>query len=183
MSQMLVSRMAGWPTQVYREYDPPYEAEKEPVKVMSYATIVYLIGSLRNPEIPIIATALRKVGLEVVDDWYAAGPEADARWQEYEEGRGHSYTQALEGLHADHVFRFDKYHLDRCHGVILALPAGKSGHLEFGYAKGCGKWGLILLDSQEPNPRFDIMYKFADGVYTTLDGLVAATQERMEVPF
>ncbi len=124
---------------------------------------IYLIGSLRNPAIPEIARQLRVEGFDVFDDWYAAGPEADDYWQKYEQNRNHSYEQALSGYAAQHVYQFDKRHLDRCDIGILALPAGKSGHLELGYMIGTGKPGLILLD-KEPE-RFDVMYNFATGIF------------------
>jgi hypothetical protein len=124
---------------------------------------VYLIGSLRNPRVPEIAAGLRKLGVHVFDDWYAAGPEADDYWQKYEQGRGRDYKAALEGFAARHVFNYDKDHLDSADAAILVLPAGKSSHLELGYVLGQGKPGWILLDG-EPE-RFDVMYKFASGVF------------------
>jgi len=124
---------------------------------------IYLIGSLRNPAIPEIARQFRVEGFDVFDDWYAAGPEADDYWQKYEQNRNHSYEQALSGYAAQHVYQFDKHHLDRCDIGVLALPAGKSGHLELGYMIGKGKPGFILLDKQPE--RFDVMYNFATGVY------------------
>ena len=54
--------------------------------------------------------------------------------------------------------------------MVLVCPAGKSGHLEFGYAIGRGTPGLILLDDPE---RWDVMYQFADGVTDDEDELVA----------
>ena len=54
---------------------------------------------------------------------------------------------------------------------MLVLPAGKSGHLEAGYLIGQGKPVYILL-AGEPE-RFDVMYNFAAGVYTSLDELIA----------
>lgn len=131
---------------------------------------VYLIGSLRNPKIPEIANKIREAGFEVFDDWYAAGPEADDKWKEYEQGRGRSYDEALNGHAATHVFQFDKRHLDDSDAVVLALPAGKSGHLELGYCLGRGTPGFILLE--EGSDRWDVMYKFADGVYNHLDHLI-----------
>ena len=149
------------------------------------STCVYLIGSLRNPEVPEIAKALRAAGLEVVDDWFSAGPNADDIWQEYETQRGRSYVEALDGLHAGHVFDFDKRHLDRCDGAILVLPCGKSGHMEFGYARGQGKWGLILLEdpTTTTRARWDVMYKFASEVCTSVDDLVESAVNWGEVPF
>ncbi|MCI0526606.1 MAG: hypothetical protein L0Y56_04020, partial [Nitrospira sp.] len=59
--------------------------------------VVYLIGSLRNPEIPHIGNRLREKGFEVFDDWFAGGKIADDEWQAYETVRGTSYRQALRG--------------------------------------------------------------------------------------
>lgn len=132
-------------------------------------TSIYLIGSLRNPRVPEIAAHLRRLGHDVFDDWFAAGPTADDSWRDYEQQRGHSFQEALNGYAAEHVFAFDYWHINRCSAAVLILPAGKSGHLELGYALGRGKRGYILLD-QQPE-RFDVMYKFAHGVYATLDDL------------
>lgn len=133
---------------------------------------IYLIGSLRNENIPTISHDLRLAGHEVFDDWYAAGPEADDYWRDYERGRGHDLRTALKGYAAQHVFEFDKRHLDRCDSAVLALPAGRSGHLELGYAAGRGKDCAILMEG-EPD-RYDVMYQFANlGVFYRLEDLIA----------
>ena len=124
---------------------------------------LYLIGSLRNARVPILGHTLRRAGFEVFDDWYAAGPEADDRWRDYEQAREHDLVEALEGHSAWHVFDFDKDHLDRCDLAVLVLPSGRSGHLELGYVAGRGRSTFILLDG-EPN-RYDVMYRFADQVF------------------
>lgn len=131
---------------------------------------IYLIGSLRNPRIPEIAKELRVAGHEVFDDWYAAGPEADDYWQRYEQARGHDFQRALKGYPAQHVYNYDRFHLDRMGTGVLVLPAGKSGHLELGYMIGQKKPGYILMDG-EPE-RFDVMYNFASGVFTNMDDLL-----------
>lgn len=135
------------------------------------ARFIYLIGSLRNPRVTEIAKLLREQGHEVFDDWMAAGPEADDYWMRYEQARGHDFKTALAGYAGQHVYTYDKYHLDRCGVGVLVLPAGKSGHLELGYLIGQGKPGYILLEG-EPE-RFDVMYNFASGVYTKLEDLLA----------
>lgn len=132
---------------------------------------IYLIGSLRNEKIPKIAAGLRAGGLEVFDDWYSAGPEADDYWKQYEQERGHDYKQALENYPAQHVFEFDRYHLNRCDGAVLALPAGKSGHLELGYARGLGHPVWILFDGKPADDRWDVMYRFANGVAYSVEEL------------
>ena len=127
---------------------------------------LYIIGSLRNPEIPGIAYQLRDYGHDVFDDWYAAGPHADDHWKDYEVARGRSYIEALDGYPAGQVFRYDKSHLDRCQAAVLVLPAGKSGHLELGYFIGSGKPGYILLPPG--NDRWDVMYRFATKVVSSV---------------
>jgi hypothetical protein len=132
--------------------------------------MIYLIGSLRNPEVPLLANRLREsTGQEVFDDWFAAGPEADDKWRDYERGRGRTYREALQGHAARNVFRFDFKHLDRADDVVLVLPAGKSGHLELGWSLGAGKRGFILLDTPD---RWDVMYQFATAVCETEEELV-----------
>jgi hypothetical protein len=133
--------------------------------------LVYLIGSLRNPDVPIVAGILRDAGIDVFDDWYAAGPHADDCWRDYEGQRGRNYEEALQGYAAKHVFEFDRLHLERCDGAVLMLPAGKSGHLELGFMAGRGKPTFILLDDPE---RWDVMYQFATSVVSNIDALVDA---------
>lgn len=132
--------------------------------------MIYLIGSLRSPRVPQVAKLLRESGYEVFDDWYAAGPEADDYWQKYEQARGHTVRQAMEGYAANNTYNFDKTHLDRADAGVLVMPAGKSGHLELGYLVGRGKPGFILLEN-EPE-RWDVMYRFAEGVSTTTEELI-----------
>ena len=138
-------------------------------------TKVYVIGSLRNPAIPSISDALRARGLDVFDDWFAAGPIADDSWQAYEKLRGRTYPEALDGYAANHVYNFDFHHLQLADMGVLVTPAGKSAHLELGYLLGAGKPGFILMH-EEPE-RWDVMYKFASGVYYDLESLVERVSE------
>lgn len=122
-----------------------------------------MIGSLRNKRIPEIANLLRKqIGIEVFDQWYAAGAIADDAWQEYSNIKGLSYKEALQDYNAKHVFNFDKFHLDRCDGACLVMPAGKSGHLELGYMSK-NKPTFVYFDSYMPD-RYDCMYQFCTDV-------------------
>lgn len=114
-----------------------------------------------------MASFLRKAPYmgEVFDDWYGAGSEADDCWQAYEKARGRTFVEALAGDAAQNVYWFDLTHLRLATHVVLVLPAGKSGHLELGWALGQGKKGYILMDG-EPD-RFDVMYNFATAVCMT----------------
>jgi hypothetical protein len=123
--------------------------------------VLYLIGSLRNNRVPELAKRIRKDNpdIEVFDDWYAAGEEADDCWKTYEQNRGRTYQEALAGHAAKNVFAFDKRHLDRCTHALLVLPAGKSGHMEVMYATyGVKAKTAILLDPEDV--RWDVMYQF-----------------------
>lgn len=133
--------------------------------------IIYLAGSMRNLEIQQTAALLRNEGYEVFDDWFSSGPEADDRWQEYERIRGRSYLEALNGHHARHVFNLDRHHLERCDTFVMQLPCGKSGHIEFGAQSASGKECHILM-LEEPD-RFDIMYRYAHGIWSSREALVA----------
>lgn len=139
---------------------------------------IYIIGSLRNPKVPEVANALRAMGYDVFDDWYAAGEKADDAWQAYEMQRGTPYDQALKGLAAKHVFNFDHTHLQRADIGVLVMPAGKSGHLEFGWMLGQEKQGYVLFDGEWPE-RWDQMYQFADGVFKAPEDLYAELKRGM----
>jgi hypothetical protein len=132
---------------------------------------IYLIGSLRNSVVRPVADALRGAGHDVFDDWHAGGPEADDIWQGYETERGRSYTEALAGKYATHAFEFDAENLCRCDAGVMVMPAGKSAHLELGFLLGLGKLGYILLPYGEPE-RWDLMYKFADGIFYNVADLI-----------
>jgi len=133
---------------------------------------IYLIGSLRNPVVPEIEKYLVSLGMTVFCEWFAGGERADEAWREYEQFRGNTFTQALKTYYAKHIFEFDKFHIDNSQAGVLVLPAGRSGHLELGYMMGQGKPGYILLD-KDPE-RYDIMYQFANGVYTNKEELAYA---------
>lgn len=111
-----------------------------------------------------------KTSWEVFDDWHAAGPNADDCWRDYEQARGHGLKEALAGHAAQHVFGFDRSHLDTSDAAVLLWPAGKSCHLEFGYIIGQGKPGWIVLDG-EPE-RYDVMLNFATRVFTNIEDLI-----------
>lgn len=131
---------------------------------------IYVMGSMRNPRVPVVANALRGIGWDAFDDWYSPGPEADDRWQAYERERGRTYREALDGYHASHVFALDEYHIDRCNVGLLVLPCGKSAHIEFGVFRGAKKPRYILMDG-EPE-RFDVMYKYATKIFLSVDEML-----------
>lgn len=141
--------------------------------------MIYLAGSMKNPEIEETASLLRAEGYNVFDDWRSGGPEVDDRWQEYERARGRSFREALNGRYANNAFNFDLANLDSCDVFILQLPCGKSGHIELGYMVGRGKPTVILMGG-EPE-RFDLMYKFANHICVTTEELLAALEDYRDI--
>lgn len=131
---------------------------------------IYIIGSLRNPVIPQIANDISSLGIDVFADWFSSGPETDDYWQKYEKERGRSYEEALKGYMAEHIFSFDKHHLDRTDAAVLVNPAGKSAHLELGYTLGKGKPGYILFT--EIPDRWDVMCLFATQIFFNKENLL-----------
>lgn len=136
---------------------------------------VYIIGSLRNPNIPLLGNKLRNAGYEVFEDWFGTGPESDDYLQKYEKCRGRTYKEFLNGYVVNHIFEFDKHHLNRVDAVVLLMPAGKSGHLELGYSVGIGKPSFIVFD-KEPE-RFEVMHRFATDVCFSDEELLIILEE------
>lgn len=135
--------------------------------------VIYLIGSLRNPEVPVLSNKLRAIGFEVFDDWYAPGPQADDYWRDYSKGRGQTYQEALNSYAGKHIFEFDKHHVDRADIGVLLMPAGKSGHLELGYMIGQGKPCFYLME--EGIERWDVMLQFCN----LNGGAICANEEEL----
>ena len=140
---------------------------------------LYLIGSLRNTAIPEIGKRLREeAGLDVFDDWWGAGPQADDCWKDYEEKRGRTYRDAIYGHAARNVFYFDLLHLQRCHAAMLVMPAGKSAHLELGWLLGKGREGYVIWPNGEPaKDRWDVMYQFASGLFFSVEEAITYFKE------
>lgn len=123
----------------------------------------YIIGSLRNPEIPKFANQIAELGFEAFSEWYSPGPNADDHWRDYEITRGRTYREALKGWAGRHIYEFDRFHLDRCDAAVLLMPGGKSCHLELGYTIGRGKPGFIVFE--EIPERYEVMVQFATEIF------------------
>jgi len=134
--------------------------------------VIYVIGSLRNKNVPIFSNKLRGANKdwEVFDSWYAPGPHADDYLRDYCKGKGLSYKETLQDYAATHIFEFDHFHLKRATDVVLIMPCGKSGHLELGVGIGSGRRGYVLFT--ETPKRVDIMYQFATDIFFSVDELI-----------
>lgn len=141
--------------------------------------IVYCIGSLKNTAIPEIAIKLRQAGHEAFDDWWSSSEDCDDWWQAHEKLKGRTYKDAIYGYHARNVYAFDKYHLDRCDAGVLVMPAGRSGHAEFGYLIGQGK-PVYVLFLEEPE-KFDIMHLLSTSICFSVDEVLSMLKVQQQV--
>ena len=124
---------------------------------------IYVIGALKNKNIPQFANEIQALGIEAFADWFSPGEFADSNWKEYSLARGLNYQQALESHGAKMIFSFDKAQLDRCDAAVAVAPFGKSACLELGYTIGRGKPGFILFDGEQD--RWDVMFQFATEIF------------------
>jgi hypothetical protein len=132
--------------------------------------MIYIGGSLANPNIRFVANRLRAHGFDVFDDWHAAGIEGDLNWKQYASDRGLNYKQALDLPFVQTAFDFDMKHLREADTFVLVMPAGKSGFLELGLMTGWGKRSYILFDGEPDRP--DLMTKVATGLFDSFEDLV-----------
>src|SRR3990167_7516690 len=130
---------------------------------------IYIIGALKNWRVVNLHLELQEAGFEVFSSWLTPGAHADEYWRTYSKQRKLTQKEALKDWSAQHIFNFDKTHLDRCDIAVMLMPCGKSGHLELGYIRGQGKKGYILFD-KEPK-RWDVMHNFATDVFYSKEEL------------
>ena len=135
--------------------------------------VVYLIGSLRNPKVVHVGNAIRGLGMECIDNWHAAGKIADDAWRDYSHAQNKTYKEALDSREAKHIYHFDKAYLNLCDVVVLLYPAGKSAHIELGYAVGLGVPRSYILLEDVPH-RYDVMTQFATSIFFDLENLLTA---------
>ncbi len=128
---------------------------------------IYLASSWRNPGQPEVLAALRAAGHEVYDFRNPAPGQKGFAWRDCggeaaQDGPGTgaktipSYMEAIRSHRAAEGFAFDKAALDWCDTCVLALPCGRSAHLELGYATGQGKDTYVLLHEDKFEP--ELMY-------------------------
>lgn len=132
---------------------------------------VYVASSWRNPNQPIVVEQLKLHGHEVYD---FRNPHQTSEFSNGEKGRGFHWSEidpdwpmwtptkfrkGMNNILALDGFRSDSDAIRWC-DVLICVPgstAGRSMHLEAGYAAGLGKRVcFLLLEKCEP----ELMYKF-----------------------
>lgn len=125
---------------------------------------IYVASSWRNPDQPGIVEMLRQAGHEVYDfrnprpgDNGFAWSDIDPDWLAW---RPVPFRDALDHPVAVSGFDSDFDAMKWADTFVLALPCGRSAHLEAGWAIGTGKPTAILLHEDKFEP--ELMYRMAD---------------------
>lgn len=142
---------------------------------------IYVASSWRNPNQPEVVAALRSAGFEVYDFKNPAPGDHGFGWKQtgHDPAAGVDAAKMramLESPAAVRGFGFDATACAEADACVLALPCGRSAHLEAGWISGRGKPVVVYA------PRIDepeLMYKFFDvggttPIFHTLDGVVHA---------
>jgi len=132
---------------------------------------IYVASSWRNLDQPGIVAALRADGHEVYDfrnprpgDTGFAWSEIDPDWLGW---TPEPFRDLLDHPIAVGGFDSDFAAMERADTFVLALPCGRSAHLEAGWAIGAGKPTAILLHEDKFEP--ELMYRMADLVAVTVE--------------
>lgn len=134
---------------------------------------IYLASSWKNGQvITNLAKLLRAQGFQV--DAFTDGSTGRHvfHYKDLADAEQLNAMTALENEQVQKAFEEDRKWLDGSDVVVLALPSGKSAHLEAGYAVGKGKKLIILQLDYFPEGEFDVMYGFADLVTEFYDEVV-----------
>lgn len=125
---------------------------------------IYLASSWRNPHQPGLVELLRAAGHEVYDfrnprpgDTGFAWSSIDPDWLAW---HPRPFRDALGHPVAASGFKSDFDAMEWADTFVLALPCGRSAHLEAGWAIGAGKPTAILLHEDKFEP--ELMYLMAD---------------------
>jgi hypothetical protein len=137
---------------------------------------IYVASSWRNAQQQEIVRALRADGHEVYDFRCPAPGKEGFAWNQVGYGQTAfyegspdipAYLKALEHPRAVEGFDYDKAAMDWADTFVLALPCGRSAHLEAGWAAGAGKRVIVLLSEDKFEP--ELMYLLCAKTVATLD--------------
>lgn len=133
---------------------------------------LYVASSWRNTGYSAVVERLRREGFPLYD-FRNPGAGTAFAWDDVDPGwrswTAREYVQGLEHPLAVAGFASDFAAMQRADAVVLVLPAGRSAHLELGWAVGQGKRTAILTrDGEEP----ELMAKMVDLITDDLDEVV-----------
>lgn len=123
--------------------------------------MIYVATSWKNdgPELDGIHYYLRDHGVETFD-FRDNGGDANSL-EEIDPGRTLTWTKARRTLHSRKLANLDFLGLSQAAGVLLVLPAGRSAHLEAGFAVGKRIPLVITWIGNEEVGNWDVVYHWA----------------------
>ena len=125
---------------------------------------IYVASSWRNEGQPELVAILRDQGHEVYDFRNPTEGNTGFAWSDIDPewlGWGpHAFRRLLDDPIAVDGFGLDFDAMKWADTFVLALPCGRSAHLEAGWAIGAGKPTAILLHADKFEP--ELMYRMAD---------------------
>ena len=129
---------------------------------------IYIASSWKNQGLArLVAEYLRDIGYPVDCFCDPSSGRYVFHWRELvdkeEDLMAHDAISFLCDSRTRRAFDEDKKWIDWSDVVVLVLPAGRSAHLEAGYAKGQGK--LLFILGGFSKGEFDVMYGFANGLF------------------
>lgn len=134
---------------------------------------IYVASSWRNAFQPEVVTMLREAGHEVYD---FKNPEHNGGvgfgWgaldEDWENWSTEKFIDMLQHPVAQAGFKSDFEAMDWADACVLAMPCGRSAHLEAGWMVGQGKPTAVYLTQAEP----ELMYLMCDRLLTTTHELI-----------
>ena len=139
---------------------------------------IYVASSWRNLAQPEIVGALREAGHTVYDFRNPSPGETGFQWSEIDPDwlglSGSAFRDALAHPIAVAGYGSDFAAMEVADCCVMALPCGRSAHIEAGWFVGAGKPLYILL-AGEYHSQFEpeLMYRMATAICVSLDELVA----------
>lgn len=132
---------------------------------------VYVASSWRNTSsLDQIINMLRQEGHDVYDfraGDYFAWEECDHSWNRDTASQTppRRIIRLLTSRPADRGFRRDMTELENADAVVLAMPCGRSAHLELGWAIGAGKITVVYLSEPcEPELMWNAAHLVTDSI-------------------
>ena len=145
---------------------------------------IYVASSWRNEYQQAIVADLRDHGHEVYDFKNPPGRtgfswrEIDDNWQRWTPKQ---YLAALHTKEAAAGFKSDFDAMKAADACVLALPCGRSAHLEAGWFTGAGKPLFVLTGLALGEP--ELMYLLAGNPLTQIDERMTDLLDALGTPF
>lgn len=132
---------------------------------------IYIASSWKNKNtVRTVAEVLRSIGYQVDDFTDDSRGRFVFHYSEIPDIENQNAVSFLQQEKVLMAFQEDKKWLDWCDAVLLIMPAGRSAHLEAGYAKGNNK--LLIIWGELPKGEFEVMYGFADLITEKFDDVL-----------